>query len=293
MSVAMPEGLLRWGQAGSYDAIDDRGVITALAGGRLGLVQSPTMAAGTGLVVNLGPWLALVAAGDGTTAVIGDRDSRAIPVGAGTSAARTETLWCDINPEAATWGPLQLLTSTVGRAGLALGTITTPANANAASALTLTPATPLPPLSPIQRIMAVDEDRANTTTNQLSSQLQMPVEANSTYAFELVIRYRGGSGASAGHLRMTFARPAGASCWYNLLYFSTGMSLFLQSWEAGAEGNVRIGTNGINSFLACEARGYLRTAGTAGTFGWSWAQGTSAGTICRTLAGSRLTLTKQ
>jgi hypothetical protein len=139
--MTTPSGLLAWGQSGSYDAIDDRRVIQALAAGRKGLVIVPTLGAATGLNVNVGPWLALVGVPDGTTAVIGNRDASVMPVLAGGSAARTETLWADINADGATWGPLQVLGSAalVGRTGVALGTITTPANANAASAMTFTP----------------------------------------------------------------------------------------------------------------------------------------------------------
>jgi hypothetical protein len=294
--MTMPAGLLRWGQAGSYDAIDDRSVITALAGGRVGLVQPPTMAAGAGLVVNIGPWLALVDAGDGTTAVIGDRDSQAIPVAAGTASARTETLWADINPEAATWGPLQVLgaPALVGRAGVALGTITTPANANAASALTLTQATPLPPVGAIIRISPQDEDRANTVAWTLSTYLQAQIEANSTYAFTLGCSYRGGGGASVGHIRANFTRPAGATGRYGLLYRGTGMTnLLYQDWEMGTEGNVRWGTDGVSNYYPIWIHGFVKTAAAAGTFGLAWGQGTSAGTICRILAGATLTLTKQ
>lgn len=137
--MTMPMGKLAWGQAGEYDAVDDREVITALARGP-GLIIAPALSAGSGLNVQMGRWLAIAEAGDGTLAVIGSRDSALFGVAAGGSAARTDVVWADIDPEDATWelgiyAPSQI----IGRPGIRLGTITVPANASTAAAMTLQP----------------------------------------------------------------------------------------------------------------------------------------------------------
>lgn len=140
--MTMPSGKLQWGQTGVYDAIDDRLVITALSGGQAGVVRPATLIAGSGLNLELaGGWLAIAAAADGTNVVAGSHDSVTFTVPAGGSAARQDWLWCDVEPDTATWS-LALLTSSeiIGRTGVLLATISVPANASAATALGLHPA---------------------------------------------------------------------------------------------------------------------------------------------------------
>jgi hypothetical protein len=268
-------------------------VITALAGGRLGLVRPPTMAPGAGLTVNLGPWLALVNAGDGTTAVIGDRTARVLPVVAGGAAARSETLWADVDADAADWHT-HVLTAPelVGRTGLALGTIDTPANANAASALVLTPATPLPPVTQLLLIKPEETARQNVTSQSLDPHLQAPLEANSDYAFMLIVKYWGGAAGSAGHLAYSWTIPAGAVGWYNAWYLNTAMAQTFQNWDFGTDGSMTAGTNGIGTSLPLICWGGIRTAG-AGVFGLRWAQRTSTGVYTRIGRSSSLAITKR
>jgi hypothetical protein len=291
MTVTMPDGLLRYGQAGSYDAIDDRSVITALAGGRKGLVQAPTLAAAAGLVVNLGPWLALVDAGDGTTAVIGDRTARQIPVLAGGASARTETLWADINPQAATWGPLQILgaPALVGRAGLALGTVVTPVNANAASALTLTPARPLPPVGRVIIVKPTDTGR-NTLPVSLDPDFQYPLEANSAYSFELRWRYRGGNAGE--HMDINFTTPGGVVGSFDIAYYTTAIAFAFQTFNFGQEGSLVAGTNGTNNYRPVWIRGGIRTTN-AGVFGLRWGPRVATNTQTWIYAGAVMAIDKQ
>lgn len=144
--MTMPSGLLVWGQSGEYNAVDDRMVITALATGNRGLdaagnglVQAPTFTAGSGLSVTMGPWLAIVRAGDGSSAVIGDRLSRTFFMPAGTASAQTLVLWADISPDPATWQTALLTAAqTTGRLGIALATVAVPANANTSAAMQFT-----------------------------------------------------------------------------------------------------------------------------------------------------------
>lgn len=141
--AATATGLLAWGQAGNYNAIDDRSVIAALmAGGRAsgGLVTPPTFTAATGLSFTIGPWLAIVDCGDGTKAVIGSRAAQVIDETAGGGSARTDVVWADISPDAATY-TISIISEAamVGRAGCFLGLIVVPSGANVASAMDLRP----------------------------------------------------------------------------------------------------------------------------------------------------------
>ena len=140
--AATVSGLLSWGQAGNYNAIDDRSVIGALfAGGRAtgGLVSPPTLTPQTGLTIAIGPWLAIVDCGDGTRAVVGSRATTTIDETA-SGAARADVLWCDVSPDAATY-TISLITEAAmaGRAGVFLGLILVPASASSASAMDLRP----------------------------------------------------------------------------------------------------------------------------------------------------------
>jgi hypothetical protein len=145
--MTTPGGKLSWGQAGAYDAIDDRGVIAAVTGGRTGVVGQPvTVLAGTGLAMTVkAGWLAVVACGDGTSAVIGSRTDLSVNGNAGpASGSRTDLIWGDLSADNATWS-MSVITAppAQGRTGIALATLLVPQGANAASAFTMTPADPL------------------------------------------------------------------------------------------------------------------------------------------------------
>lgn len=140
--MTTPGGALMWGQAGSYAAPDDRMVITALARGQTGLAKPLALTAGTGLNVLLGAgWLAIADCGDTTLAAIGSRVQQTVAANPGDpGASRNDVLWADINPTTGAYSLVIIPASSVsGRQGIQLASITVPANANLASAMTLTP----------------------------------------------------------------------------------------------------------------------------------------------------------
>lgn len=148
--MSTPSGILAWGQAGNYNAIDDRAVIAALyASGRPdphykgGVVIPCTLRAASGLGITIGPWGAVVDCGDGSKAVITSPGNTTITENAGGGSSRTDILWADISPDNATWS-VSLITEVAmaGRSGVFLGMITVPAGANTAAAMTLRPAAP-------------------------------------------------------------------------------------------------------------------------------------------------------
>jgi hypothetical protein len=139
--MTTPSGPLVWGQAGNYNAVNDRLVIRGLSYGAFGLIQAPTLGAGSGLVVNIGPWIACVDCGDGTSAIIGATAPATINETAGGASQRVDALWADINPDGTSQYGLSWLPSPVsGRTGVLLGTATVPASAATASAMTFAPA---------------------------------------------------------------------------------------------------------------------------------------------------------
>ncbi|MDR3031921.1 MAG: hypothetical protein LBV78_02200 [Kitasatospora sp.] len=165
---AGPSGLLAYGQAGVYNGVDDRQVITALAGGRTGLMARPQMTAVAGqLTMTLAAgWWAVVDCGDGTSAVIGSRQSTAVPVNAGpaSGSTRTDYVWADVDPNGATW-TIAIISQaqTAGRAGILLGTLTVPVGAGTASLMTFTPQPARMPLA--KGILAAVRQRSPATRN--------------------------------------------------------------------------------------------------------------------------------
>jgi hypothetical protein len=131
---------IAWGQAGVYDAHDDRQVITALARLQAGVVKPPALTPGTGLVLNISPWLAVVPAGDETMCVCYSHNATAITVPAGPpTGTRTDVVWIDVDADTATWVMgLRTTSEIVGRAGLEVGRLVAPAGASSVAAMTLT-----------------------------------------------------------------------------------------------------------------------------------------------------------
>jgi hypothetical protein len=196
----MTSGLLEWGQSGNYNAIDDRGVIGALAGFRPnGLTLAPTLGAGTGLVVNIGPWSAVVDCGDGTRAVIGNRSAGTITETAGGASSRTDYLWVDLQVDPGTWS-LSIVTSIPARTGVLLGTITVPASAATAAAMTFTPA----PLAGGTKYLTAQINQ----TGSYQTVFSFPVGPGLWRVRGL---WQGNTGGGAAPVWMSFGGPAGSN----------------------------------------------------------------------------------
>jgi hypothetical protein len=135
-----PGGKLAWGQAANYDAVDDRAVITAVTRGRLGLVRPVTVAAGSGLqVIIRGGWVGVASCDDLTSGVIGSRDELVVQANPGpATGSREDYVWADTNPDDGTFELRVITRAQAGsRSGIPLVSITVPANANTAAAMTL------------------------------------------------------------------------------------------------------------------------------------------------------------
>jgi hypothetical protein len=129
--VEGPEGLLKWGQSGIYNAPDDRAVIAAVTRYRQGLCWPPVFIPGSGLNILLkGGWLGVGRCGDGTSAVVNDVNDLWITCRPGPttgSAPRRDVVWCYVRPDYATW---QIRVTDEWRAegwpGIRLATLTVP-----------------------------------------------------------------------------------------------------------------------------------------------------------------------
>ena len=141
MTTPPPEGRLLWAQPLSYDAVEDRLVIRALARGRIGTLAQVTAEAGSGLqVIVRGGWLAVASCDDGTSAVVGAREDHVVAANAGPASggSREDWLWCETHPDEGSW-ELRILPA--GQAaqlpGIQLATITVPQGANLAAQMTI------------------------------------------------------------------------------------------------------------------------------------------------------------
>jgi len=139
--MTAPTGLLSWGQSQTFNAKDDRLVITALANEKAGIVHPATFAAGSGLSMTIGAFSLICGCGDGTLCVVGSTTSQVITLLAGpTSGSRIDIVWVDIDVSAGTWTiNLRTAAEVVGRLGFKLGQVTMPQNSNLASQATLAP----------------------------------------------------------------------------------------------------------------------------------------------------------
>lgn len=131
-----PFGLLQWGQAGIYNAVDDRMVITGVSDSQVGIVRQSAITFGNGLhVVVPAGWLAIASCFDGTTAVVGSRQSHTLPAAGGpASGTRTDHVWVDTFPDDGRW-ELRIIPQgqTLNRPGVSLCRLVVPAGANQAS----------------------------------------------------------------------------------------------------------------------------------------------------------------
>jgi hypothetical protein len=140
--MTAPQGPLTWGQSNSYNAQDDRAVISALSNNTAGLIKAPTFSASGGLTMAIGAFMAIVACGDGTSILANNTFSRTVTLAAGpASGSRTDIIWLDIDPDFSGVWTINVLTqaATVGRLGIKLGQVVMPQGANTAAAGTMTP----------------------------------------------------------------------------------------------------------------------------------------------------------
>jgi hypothetical protein len=127
--MSTPGGLLRWGQAGRYSAFDDRVVITALAGGRTGVISPARFSAGPGLTILVAAgWVAAADCGDQTVAVLAGTVGGEVQAAPGGDADRTDELVAEIvDPETARYR--LSVTPPGARFGVVLGWVHVPAGA--------------------------------------------------------------------------------------------------------------------------------------------------------------------
>ena len=177
-----PTGPLAWGQAGIYDAIDDRLVIAAVTRYRTGLTWPIEVAAGTGLnVIVRGGWVGIADCGDRTSAVVGSRvDTTVTAIPGPATGSREDLIWVDTQPDQGTW-LMRVITEAeaAGRFGLEIGRITVPANATLASQMDIRPVS-----ASLERRLMIQYGW--TPVNVLRNEQTWDAAANNTFAIGVV-----------------------------------------------------------------------------------------------------------
>jgi len=273
---------LAWGQAGQYNAVDDRLVIRSLSlltpPPLFGVAAPPTLSAGSGLTINIGPWNAIVDCGDGTSAVIGNRAASTVLETAGGASQRTDYIWADINPDGATT-TVSVITQAAasGRTGCQLGTVVVPASAATAAAMTITTVA-----SPWQwGSLAADQygilrytDNAGlsyalgahrtvttgavtiTSTFTQIGNMSFQVGAGQSYRFDAMFRFKQGTTANiAGNIQMQM--PATSNfIWFPWYSVNSSSTFFNQGVSSSAGVNV-LGSTAANAEIDIWFRGQV------------------------------------
>jgi len=252
--MTMPTGLLEWGQAGQFNAIDDRSAIAALfanTGLSGGLVVPPTFTPGTGLAITMGPWLAVVDCGDGTKAVIGSRASSTFNETAGGASARVDVVWADINPDNATW-TLALISEAAmsGRSGVFLGLIFVPASASTSAAMQLNPGNART-LGPWGRAQVTPTSYGGTGWGTLAS-MTIPAYDSDVGAVYEIEAWGNGSIAQASKTTLSMRANFGSTPMNTIIQGSTawGSTNAFRWWAVVRLIVVSLGTGGVcRSFI--------------------------------------------
>lgn len=134
-----------------------------------------------------------------------------------------------------------------------------------------------------------NESITSSTTIQNDDHFAFSVVANAFYALEGYVPY---DGAVGGDIKCDFTVPAGSSfLWTNFGNNTGGVTQYNVATQ-GASVARAISGNGGTASVAFQPKGYLNTAGTAGTLQFRWAQNTSSGTATTVYASGWMKLTR-
>lgn len=136
-------------------------------------------------------------------------------------------------------------------------------------------------IAPLAAYKSVDET-VSTLTLQNDDALLLPVAANATYMFVMMITYTGGTGASSD-LKTAWTLPSGAS----LVLTSIGYNTSGVVGSASSSGPVVFETSGSGTRGALEI-GTIAVSSTPGTAQFQWCTNTTPAVNTTVHAGSVL-----
>lgn len=257
----VPFGLLMWGQAGVYNAVDDRMVIAALGDSVVGVVRPTRLTAGPGLQVNVhAGWLAIASADDGTNAVVGSRQTHTLTVPGGGSAQQIYHVWIDTDPDNGRWY-MNLVPqgATIGRAGVSIGRITVPAGANLASQFTFSSL--VPTLG--RHADAFEISNSTTSLNRLTPHYPIaPHQFRPHRLFRVEAWGRGTMGSQVHHLRFRGSLSTSPIVEIRTVGWIAPRERF--DWQARVEYQFNHGGNTLRSHVSVTVCRFSQPGDTAG-----------------------------
>ena len=149
---------------------------------------------------------------------------------------------------------------------------------------------------PIFDILTSDVSKSSSTAMSDVTGLAIALEANSTYVWD---GYIGFNANATGDCRLAFTVPASTTGHLGMWGLSTGSTGgvgTMHGARASGYGDANFlaagGSDAAGGVMAVAPRGYIATAGTAGTFQLRYAQNTSNATALVIVLGSWLRLVK-
>ena len=143
-------------------------------------------------------------------------------------------------------------------------------------------------LIPTMAVKTVDTGRASTTSPVADPELTLALAANSTYTYDLLVHYTGGTNGSSD-AQFGFTAPAGALGFsFCIRYQISGLtfnSILIPTFGTF----INAGTNGTTNPVGFWAHGSIKVGSTAGALAFVWSQNTSSGTATTVKGGSYLT----
>ncbi|MEU6365777.1 hypothetical protein ABZ876_08475 [Streptomyces sp. NPDC046931] len=146
----------------------------------------------------------------------------------------------------------------------------------------------------LPKYKAATTSRASTTTITSDPDITFSVVAGATYLVEGLLLF---AADPAGDFKMGWTAPASAnfqwSCFGQASTASAGSGSVITDGQDLTSNSFGLGgVTDNNKTMTAQVRGYLTTAGTAGTFALQWAQITSSANATKLLAGTHVTLTR-
>lgn len=143
---------------------------------------------------------------------------------------------------------------------------------------------------PIIALKTAQTSRASNTTPSNDPDLTVPLAASASYIINAAINYDGGTGASYGGIKFTWAVPSGANFSYNVTRQNPS-HVFVGAFNSIGSDVISADTTGVSSILVLGINGLINT-GSAGNLVFQWSQDTSSGTNTHVDAFSFISATR-
>lgn len=144
---------------------------------------------------------------------------------------------------------------------------------------------------PLDVVKAATETVTSSTTFQDDNELFVPVAANATYRFDILLLHSSGT---TGKIKIQFTAPAGASTAWGVIGVNSAVTSSTVVTDLAMPSRVLSDTlvlgGGNLTGTTALISGSITTSSTAGNLTLQWAQNTSDGAATQVRAGSTLSM---